>query len=277
MASSEILVTVIIPTYKPQDYLWECLESLNNQTLDKSQYEVYLILNGCNEPYNSKIIEWLSCHQDLRVFYRQIDMGGVSNARNEALAMASGEYVTFIDDDDYVSPTYLSDLLDAASKETIAVSNSIAFDSQGVFYDDYAPHQNYIKNSCNKDTTLIKASKNLNGPWMKLIHREIIKDSRFEPRFKNGEDALFIFLISYRAKHLKYTAERAKYYRRYREDGACYSKFSMSYSIRNNCLLILYYIKYWIRHPFAYNFLFFLNRLAATFKSMIYNIFNITY
>ena len=48
-------ISVIIPTYAPKDYLWECLDSLENQTLSKDEFEVILVLNGEREPYESMI------------------------------------------------------------------------------------------------------------------------------------------------------------------------------------------------------------------------------
>lgn len=48
-------ISVIIPTYAPKDYLWECLGSLENQTLSKDEFEVILVLNGEREPYESLI------------------------------------------------------------------------------------------------------------------------------------------------------------------------------------------------------------------------------
>ena len=55
-------ISVIVPTYKPQDYLWECLNSLMNQTLSKQEYEVVLVLNGCTEPWKSQIAEYIKEH-----------------------------------------------------------------------------------------------------------------------------------------------------------------------------------------------------------------------
>ena len=115
-------ITVIVPTYKPQAYLWECLDSIYNQTLPKSDYELVLVLNGCNEPYNTQILDWLSKHKDLNVQFFQTYTGGVSNARNIALDNAKGEYVTFIDDDDYISSTFLKELLDNSSESCVTIS-----------------------------------------------------------------------------------------------------------------------------------------------------------
>ena len=50
-------ISVIVPTYKPQAYLWKCLDSIYNQTFPKKDYELLLVLNGCNEPYHTQITE----------------------------------------------------------------------------------------------------------------------------------------------------------------------------------------------------------------------------
>ena len=120
-------ISVIVPTYKPQAYLWECLDSIYNQTFPKSDYELVLVLNGCNEPYNTKILDWLSKHKDLNVQFFQIDTGGVSNARNIALDNAKGEYVTFIDDDDLISTAYLKELYEKATPDTVSLCYPYAF------------------------------------------------------------------------------------------------------------------------------------------------------
>ena len=50
-------ISVIIPTYKPQAYLWKCLDSMVAQTFPKEEFEVILVLNGCSEPWKGKVIE----------------------------------------------------------------------------------------------------------------------------------------------------------------------------------------------------------------------------
>ena len=50
-------ISVIIPTYTPKEYLWECLDCLEQQTLNKDSYEVLIVLNGAKEPYFSLIKE----------------------------------------------------------------------------------------------------------------------------------------------------------------------------------------------------------------------------
>ena len=121
-------ISVIIPTYKPQDYLWECLDSLDAQTFPKEKFEVILVLNGCDEPYKSQIERYIEEHKKaLNIKLIHTLQGGVSNARNIALDHAEGKYICFIDDDDYVSPSYLQELYSKASDDTIVISNTYYF------------------------------------------------------------------------------------------------------------------------------------------------------
>ena len=129
-------VSVIIPTYKPGDYLWECLKSLNSQDMPSKDFEVILILNGCNEPYVSSIGKWTDEHHFDNLRMIQTDVPGVSNARNIGLRRASGEYICFVDDDDYVSESYLSGLYDVASPECIALAHPVAFNEKGCIGND---------------------------------------------------------------------------------------------------------------------------------------------
>ena len=121
-----MLISVIIPSYKPQPYLYECLMSLEKQTFDKAEFEVIIILNGCNEPYQSEIEQFVS-HVSLCVRVMQTDVPGVSNARNIGLDVAQGDFVTFVDDDDLVSETYLEGMYAIAAQGRIPLSNLIAF------------------------------------------------------------------------------------------------------------------------------------------------------
>ena len=94
-------ISVIIPTYKPGSYVWECLDSVYNQTFPGRRYEVIIILNGCNEPYYSQIEEYISSHSDRCTFSLiQTDESGVSNARNIGIENSNGKYLTFVDDDE---------------------------------------------------------------------------------------------------------------------------------------------------------------------------------
>lgn len=268
-------ISVIVPTYKPQAYLWECLDSIYNQTFSKSDYELILVLNGCCEPYNSQIKEWLSKHSDLQVQYFQTDEGGVSNARNIALDNVKGEYVTFIDDDDLISPSFLQELYENASPNTISLCYPYAFiDGKREIQLPYGITDAYsycIEHKCNKLAS--RGRKYFSGPCMKLIPMSFIQDRRFDVRFKNSEDCIFMFLISDKIKNIVYTSKDAVYYRRYRENSAVTRKRKKTERIKNCVLCMVEYAKIFLDGK--HSTYFFLARILAEIKCVLQILLNI--
>lgn len=262
-------VSVIIPTYKPQNYLWECLDSLYSQTISKDRYEIIIVLNGCNEPYATQIRQYVAAHEDMNVLFYQTDEPGVSNARNIALDMIRGEYVTFIDDDDKVSSSFLESLVLKAEKDTVALSNSIAFVDNGPEIQDYRIGREYKKKSNRGKQRFWIPKKYYSGPWMKLIHRDVIGNRRFDKRFKNGEDSLFMFLVSDKMKWCNFTSPESVYYRRIREGSALTSNKSISYKISNAIKLFFSYSAVFFKGFPRYNFWFYLTRVFGLVKSIL--------
>lgn len=261
-------ISVIVPTYKPQAYLWECLDSIYNQTFPKSDYELVLVLNGCNEPYNTQILDWLSKHKDLNVQFFQIDTGGVSNARNIALDNAKGEYVTFIDDDDLISTAYLKELYEKATPDTVSLCYPYAFNDGDIEkqlpYSITKAYDYICKHKCKKLSSM--ARKFFSGPWMKLIPMSFIHDRRYDVRFKNGEDSLFMFLISDKIDKVSFTSKDAIYYRRFRENSACTRSKTKREIIANKMNMIKAYISIYLRKPQKYSLLFFITRLLGALR-----------
>lgn len=265
-------ISVIIPTYKPQSYIWECLDSLKNQTFAKERFEIILVLNGCRDPYFSHIQEYIKNNlQGYNVNFMQTDQGGVSNARNIALEVAKGEYLTFIDDDDYVSPCYLEKLYEAATPDIVSISNAEAF-MDGDLRDNFS----FTLNRVYKDRApygiqpLSMARKFFSGPCMKLIPKSFIHDKRFDIRFKNGEDCIFMFLISDKIKSVNFTSDNAIYYRRYRNNSAVTIKRSFLSKASNAFKMIWEYVKIYFSKPSDYNLVFFSTRVLGTLKSIFY-------
>ena len=261
-------ISVIVPTYRPQGYLWECLDSVYNQTFPKSDYELVLVLNGCNEPYHSQIKDWLGKHSDLQVQFFQTDEGGVSNARNIALDNARGEYITFIDDDDLISPSYLQELYDNVAPDTVSLCYPYAFNDGEVEkqlpYGITNAYCYYMDHRCTSLSS--KVRKYFSGPCMKLFPMSFIQDRRFDVRFKNGEDSLFMFLISDKIKKFAFTSKDAVYYRRYRDNSAYTRSKTKREIIANKTSLIKAYISIYLRRPQKYSLLFFITRLLGTLR-----------
>lgn len=264
-------ISVIIPTYKPQDYLWECLDSLVAQTFPKEDFEVILVLNGCAEPYKSAIEKYIAEKmQGMNVNFIHTEVGGVSNARNLALDQVKGEFVTFIDDDDFVSPRYLELLYEKADAETISLCYPYAF-KDGMLQEQmfsYEMTQQYKTLYNNGKMPYYSARKFFSGPCMKLIPECMIKNRRFDVKFKNGEDSLFMFYLSDRFKSVIFTNKDACYYRRIRKNSA-YTSQTFTYKLRNALRLIITYSNIYIRCPFKYNTLFFITRIMGACRSIL--------
>ena len=259
-------ISIIIPTYKPKDYLWECLDSLVKQTFPKKDFEVILVLNGCIEPYKSAIDKYIAEKmQGMNVNFMHTEVGGVSNARNLALSQINGEYVTFIDDDDYVSESYLSELFEKASTNIVSICYPLSFYDNETKYIPYNVTSNYEKNISKNKISVLDTKKFFSGPVYKLIHRDVISNIRYDIRLKNGEDTLFMFAISKNIKQVSLTSKKAIYYRRFREDSAATKKRLFYDRLKSNSIQICEYMKLYIRAPFKYNFVFFLTRLGGAF------------
>lgn len=264
-------ISVIIPTYKPGEYIAECLESLGHQTLAADEFEIIIVLNGCDDPWRTEINSLIERYlKDYNVRFIHTDRGGVSNARNMAIDVAKGEYITFIDDDDYVSPAYLEELLSHSSRDCVALTDCIYFDDETRKETiNNAHHRNFLRNHQLTSPTLFQTRVFFNGPVMKLLHRDIIGERRFDIRFANGEDSLFMAHISDKIKKCQFCSSDAVYYRRVRPNSATTRNRSFANRFWNSIKATSQYLKYWIKNPLSYNVAFMTSRVLAQFKNLL--------
>ena len=105
--------SVVVPVYNVEQYLGQCLESLHLQNY--ADFEVICVNDGSTDRSRAILSEWESRFPQMRVIDRE--NGGLSAARNTGLAAATGDYVIFVDSDDWVEPIMLSRLADEAKGE----------------------------------------------------------------------------------------------------------------------------------------------------------------
>lgn len=264
-------ISVIIPTYRPGTYLRDCLDSLWTQTLSHDRFEIIIVLNGCNEPYRTEIEDCLKQKGNgIEVQFVQTDRGGVSNARNMGIDLAKGRYICFIDDDDWVSPSYLEGLLSAVNgDDAMAIANVINLDEQtGKMRTDWLSAC-YKKNARNPgQASLMSCRSFMSAACCKITARKAIGDYRFDTRYKQGEDALFNAIMSHRLKQFGVAPEDSIYYRRLRQSSAARSRPLWKIILDNTALAMRFAIMYLkgIRH---YSPLFFATRILACVKASI--------
>ncbi|MEE0443593.1 MAG: glycosyltransferase, partial [Acutalibacteraceae bacterium] len=115
------LVSVIIPTYNNERQLPRCIDSLLAQTY--GNFELIAVDDGSTDGSGSVLDAYAERDARIRVIHRK--NGGVSSARNVGIDDAKGEYVTFVDGDDAVDPSYIEHLAGALRQDGTAISSCI--------------------------------------------------------------------------------------------------------------------------------------------------------
>lgn len=257
-------ISVIIPTFRPQEYLWECLDSLKAQTLSSDLYEIIIVLNGEKHPYWQQIEEYISDMSGIRLIYSQ--ERGVSNARNSGLDKAEGRFIVFIDDDDKVSPTYLQELYEKADEQTIVLSNTYNFtDDNPDNLIPVRPTELHRILSSKGRIPYIESRRFFFTVWMKLIPAAVIGDRRFDPTLSIGEDSTFMFLISDRIRYTDFTSKDAIYYRRLRGNSAMslHNGKGRRSMVVNDLRLIRTYTRIYLSGLCRYSFRFYITRVRG--------------
>ena len=255
-------ISVIIPTYHPQQHTIECLEAIKAQTLPTEHFEVILILNGEREPYYSFLQQALPSNG--RLLYSPV--ASACSSRNMGLDNARGEYICFVDDDDKISPVYLEELLKYARRDVIAASNCPSLFEDGriepnVFTAEYERYAIRGKQAFHHPKKIFSV------PWMKLIHRDVIGERRFNESFPSGQDALLMFEISDRMEWVQFTGSEAIYY--WRQRGDSLHKLRSSKILSKYSRLAWAYTLLYFRKPLQYNFLFYFTRLLASVHAIL--------
>ena len=107
-------VSVIVPCYNVEKYIRKCAETLVNQTLD--DIEIIFVNDGSTDG-TDEIIKEYKKNYPKKVVHLEKENGGLSDARNFALPFAKGEYIAFVDSDDYVELNMYQEMYDIAKKE----------------------------------------------------------------------------------------------------------------------------------------------------------------
>lgn len=252
-------ISVLIPVFKPGEYIDNCFKSLDKQTLSKDKFTVYVALNGPKENYESLLINTIKKYY-FQYQYYYLKKKGVSNARNYLLENSKEPYVVFLDDD-YISECYLEDLLEKSQPNSIVVSNFFDVRENTVDILD-----NYI-NKCYKsikeeENSKFKARSYFSIACAKIIPREVIGDTKFDERLAIGEDSLFMAQISPKIKKIIKSDEQTCYFRVIRSGSALRRKRNKIDEIKRIFYLLKKYTFMLFRKDFEK--LFVLSRLAAT-------------
>ncbi|MBD5415809.1 MAG: glycosyltransferase family 2 protein [Bacteroides sp.] len=201
----DTLVSVVVPVYNVSAYLDACVRSIIEQNY--ANFELILVNDGSQDNSLAICRRWEAEDRRIRVIDKA--NGGVSSARNAGIDCATGEWITFIDSDDWVKPDYISFLIESVecAPETVDwVTSGLTYYYADEKREVEAPEAVGLVSSHTADGLLIIAAQKLvTSPVGKLYRRNIMCDNRlrFNPELSYGEDRDFnLHYLSYCANCL---------------------------------------------------------------------------
>ena len=221
-------ISVIVPIYKVEKYLQECIESILAQTY--IDFELILIDDGSPDCCGEICDAYVKRDKRIKVIHQQNK--GLSAARNAGLDIAECDYITFIDSDDIVSIHYLEILYQSLClfNADISVCNKEDFSTEIIFgYNDSVKNKSCLLNK--KDAVLSLYSENIDrlfsSAWGKLYKKELFEKIRF-PVGKIYEDQYIIPIIFYNSNTVVWTSKKLYGYRQ-REGSIIRRGFSLKH------------------------------------------------
>ena len=198
-------ISVIVSVYNTEKYIEKCLDSLLNQTY--SNIEI-VVINDCSTDGSLKILKKYAKKYDNMILIENKENKGLSYSRNVGLEKATGEYIGYIDSDDYVDPTYYEQMMKAIKKE----KSEIAIADMKIVYED-GSFPDYVSKGCNGEVNTLNIIKNglAASACNKLFKREIIEKYKFSEG-KLNEDLAVILPSIVAAKKISYVENNNYYY-----------------------------------------------------------------
>ena len=192
------MVSVIVPIYNAEKHLERCIRSLEYQTY--SEYEVLLVDDGSKDTTSDICKSYIK--KNVKFKYIHQNNGGVSKARNTGLKKAKGEYITFVDADDWVEPTYIEKMLSVCEEKKCDIVLCCRIVENGknsvvVNFDDV----DYIK--CENAKNFLPTANHLYGAvWGGLYSLSSLDNICFDENINFGEDMIFISSIIVKCKQI---------------------------------------------------------------------------
>ena len=213
--NSSITLSIIVPIYNVSRYLNQCIVSLINQTIDEP-YEIILVDDGSTDRCPEMCDEYARKYKNVIVLHKK--NGGLSEARNVGIEQAKGEWIAFVDSDDFVEFTMFEKLYHLVNNYHTRMAmvdfrwvdekgNSTQYDTE----DDFL-------NGCVSEEKIYQKLMSIHAghyivAWNKLYHRSLWSQRRF-PVGKIHEDQFIMHEIFFEAKKVACTNDKLYNYRK---------------------------------------------------------------
>ena len=210
-------VSVIVPVYNIEElYLNKCIESILGQ--DYQEIELLLINDGSENNAGEVCQRWAEA--DSRVVYISQNNAGVSAARNAGLDRASGDFLMFVDADDYLSPGVVGHLIgEMGSRDLLFFGYCTNYTNREITRVMQRVPEGLFE-SGRLQLAILKGDKELGvieigAPWGKFIRRSVVEENklRYIPGLKKGQDTVFTLYLLEHCRNIGYSPFAGYHYR----------------------------------------------------------------
>ena len=203
-------ISVIIPVYKVEDTLRRCVDSVLSQTY--ADYEIILVDDGSPDNSGEICDEYREKHENITVIHKE--NGGLSSARNAGLEIARGEYVMFLDSDDYLTDDCLEVL---APHSADMIIGSLYCQTKDLQYHSQLPTEDRLipRERFGEEVPGLLKENRINFVHAKLYHRQVITENGLyfeDDQLTSAEDTVFNFLFLVFAQSVFVSAKAVHYY-----------------------------------------------------------------
>lgn len=203
------IISIVVPVYNVEKYVGHCIQSILNQTYNK--FELILVDDGSTDDSGKLCDEW--AEKDNRIVVIHKENGGLSDARNAGIEIAKGEYLAFVDSDDYISPSMYQRLFSSVNNYDADIAMCLAYniyDDDSTYYDiEFGNLTIFQKNEILKSLFNHKLN---NFAWNKLYKRELFNDIRY-PKGKIYEDLFTTYRLLDKCNKVVLDSSQLYYYR----------------------------------------------------------------
>ncbi len=215
-------VSVIVPVFQVKDYLEKCILSILTQTY--RNLEIILVDDGSTD--GSEIICDQFALRDERIRVLHKENQGLSSARNTGLDYATGEYIAFVDSDDWIDERYIHQMYEVCKKYECDICQCGFFDAvcDDIFYKDHGGYPSIYSPIEFAYAEFSLLSWDCIVCWNKLYRASLFKNIRF-PVGRIHEDEYVTYMLTYNANKIAVLPTRLYYYRR-RNDSIVGRKYS---------------------------------------------------
>ena len=217
-------VSIIIPVYNTEQYLKQCLDSIINQTYKDIEI---IVVNDNSTDSSYDIIKEYAEKDNRFVIVNLEEKKEQGNARNKGLEIAGGEYITFVDSDDWVRNDFIEILYKEIEKSNLDVVSASQY-----FYDnlqkkiiDIKTVSAKILNKRDIETLLIPKKDFFIIPvWQKIYRKQFLYDNKIKFKLCWHEDNIFLFETLIKTTKIRFTDDKIYFYRINREKSSMYER-----------------------------------------------------